>query len=379
MFLHDSHLPQLLDPAAYTSDDSLAREMQRLFLPSWQIVGTTTDLAHDGDFLTCELFGRPLIVWNSGGEYHTFLNVCPHRFARLTDKPCGHTGGRLVCQYHGWEFDCGGDTKKIPDAQSFKPMTRGALGLEKYRTETVGQLIFVNLSEHAPSLAEALGPAYEAAQELCSAEQRHFFTMDLPVAANWKTKIENALESYHVDLVHPTTFGRTPEAERCTHELADWGSTFASHEPCEQLLDRLVHRLIRREPDLEYKHWLVFPNLMFGKMRLFAWAEAILPVSPGKMRIRTWFFCYRGRSGGIRSRLLGRAMSRWGRKFFTKVSYEDAGILPEVQRGLAAPERPSDGVISIREERCWHFQEYVKGMTNGSNDQCERERVTRPH
>lgn len=373
MFLNDTHLPQLLTPDEYTSAAQYERELERLFLPSWQFAGTTSQIPNDGDYFTFELFGRPLVVWNRAGAVHAFFNVCPHRFSRLTDQPCGHAAPHLVCQYHGWEFDCGGDTRKIPDARSFKPMTKGALGLERCHVETIGQLIFVNVSEHPPALSESLGPACDVARDLCSADRKHYFTLDIPVAANWKTKIENALESYHVDLVHPTTFGRTPEPERCTHELFEEGSTFTSIEPCERFSDRLVHRLAHLEPDVEYKHWLYFPNLMFGKMRLFTWVESILPVSPTQMRIFTAFFCYRGREGRLRSRLLERALANWGRKFFTKVSYEDANILPEVQRGLSAPVQPSTGVISIREERCWHFQKYVLNATRErpcANDEC---------
>ena len=82
---------------------------------------------------------------------------------------------------------------------------------------------------------------------------------------------------------------------------------------------------------------------MFGKMRLFSWTETILPLSPTRTRV----------------------LANWARKYYTRVGAEDAAIVAEVQRGLSAGRRPAGGVISAREERCWHFQRYIREMTNG--------------
>ncbi|MBW3543070.1 MAG: hypothetical protein KY476_22660, partial [Planctomycetes bacterium] len=170
--------------------------------------------------------------------------------------------------------------------------------------------------------------------------------------------------------VHPQTFGRTPDAEVCEHEFHDGWTTFATRqEPqngIDRVLDKFAHRLARVEPDDEYKHWHFYPHLMFGKMRLFSWIEATLPTAPDRARVIGKFFC-RGGSRGVRSRILARALGHWEKKFFEKLRDEDTGIMREVQRGLDSPLQPSTGVISIREERCWHFQKYVKRMTN---DQC---------
>ncbi|MBW3541526.1 MAG: Rieske (2Fe-2S) protein, partial [Planctomycetes bacterium] len=194
MFLHDSHLPQLLSPGDYSSPEQHARELETLFRPGWHLVGTKSDLPREGDFLTLELLGYPLLVWRCEGRFQTFLNVCPHRFSRIAKDACGTAREKLRCQYHGWEFDCDGNTRKIPDAQSFKPMTKGALGLKRYRTQTAGQLIFATLSDDAPPLEDYLGPGFDVAEELCSDDRRLAATLDYDVPANWKCKCENSLE-----------------------------------------------------------------------------------------------------------------------------------------------------------------------------------------
>ena len=65
------------------------------------------DLARPGDFLTFDLLETPILLRNFDGELRAFLNVCPHRHSRLTDKPRGNAE-KLRCQYHGWEFNADG-------------------------------------------------------------------------------------------------------------------------------------------------------------------------------------------------------------------------------------------------------------------------------
>jgi hypothetical protein len=38
---------------------------------------------------------------------------------------------------------------------------------------------------------------------------------------------------------------------------------------------------------------------------------------------------------------------------------EDGVVMPGVQAGMAAKEQPSGGLISAREERIFHFQQFV--------------------
>lgn len=379
MFISDTHLPQLLSADDYTSPAQLEREIERLFLPAWHLVGTLADLPNDGDYLTLELFGRPLIVWRTAGGFRTFLNVCPHRFSRISSRACGHATGRLKCQYHGWEFDEAGETQRIPDARSFRPMKKGELGLNALATETCGQLIFARLTGRGPTLKEFLGPGYEVGAGLCSPERRLAATLDYEIETNWKCKVENSLESYHVDMVHPATFKRTPAAEECFHELDDGWTTYATLQKPqgrrEAFLDRLSHRLARVEIDPEYKHYHYYPHVMFGKMRLFSWIEFTVPLAPGRTRVVGKFFCYSGRSGTLRSRILSRALAGWQKKFFTTLAEEDTGVLTEVYKGLSAPRRPSQGLISVREERIFHFQKYIKEKTGASSSPVR----TRPH
>ncbi|MBW3543069.1 MAG: aromatic ring-hydroxylating dioxygenase subunit alpha [Planctomycetes bacterium] len=363
MFIHETHLPQRLGVQHYTSPEHLDREVETMFLPGWHCVGTLLDLPRDGDYLTVTLFGRPVIVWRSGGDVHAFLNVCTHRFSLLRDEPCGHLDGHLKCQYHGWEYDDEGNTCRIPDARSFRPMEKGRLGLTKYRCETAGQLVFVTFNDDAPPLAEWLGEElFEMCRRWFSTAHRKTVNIDIDHDCNWKVVIENVLEGYHIECVHPNSFRTYPDPERCAHEFHEHWDRYTDDYSKAGLYNRqekFVSRLAGVEPDYVWHHLLRYPNVVFGKMGLFTWVQMVWPVTPHTSRAMWRIVHYPGQPGRLRSWLVHRMLKGWGRKFMTQVVGEDTAIYPKIHRGLAAPVRPNGGLISIREERIFPFQDYV--------------------
>ena len=363
MFISQSHLPQILGPEFYTDERILDREIDRLFLPGWHCVGALTDIPNNGGYFTTELLGRPLIVWRSGNDVHTFLNVCAHRSSTLSDKPCGHMGERLKCQYHGWEYDETGNTRKIPDAKSFRPMEPGIVGLKKYRTELFGQLIFVTLNEDAPGLRDFLGHIYDRCLPWFSHEHRPTVALDIDNECNWKVVMENVLEGYHLESVHPKTFGTWAGEERCTHKFystGDWyGDDYSQCRGWAHRQERIISRIAGVEPQYLWQHPSRYPNTVFGVMALFNWVEVILPLSPTKCRTMWRIFHYPGPRGSKRAALLSAALRAWGRRFWPRVAGEDAAIYPRIQKGINSPQHPKGGLISIREERLFAFQNYV--------------------
>ena len=121
MFTHQHHLRHLLRPEHYTSEEQYCAELRHLFHPAWHPLAVKADLAKPGDFLTFDLLETPILIRNFDGELRAFLNVCPHRHSKLTEKPRGNAE-RLRCQYHGWEYNADGHTGKIPDAKAARAL-----------------------------------------------------------------------------------------------------------------------------------------------------------------------------------------------------------------------------------------------------------------
>jgi choline monooxygenase len=376
MFLHQSHLPQLLAPDEYCSQQQHRQEMERLFLPGWHCVASLSDLPREGSYLTMELFDHPLLIWRKDGAVHTYLNVCSHRFCMLTHARRGRQQD-LTCQYHGWQYDVGGDTRRIPDAKSFRPMEKGTLGLKKFRTETIGQLIFVTLSDDAPPLEEYLGPGYKLCQELFSNKAQLVLATIRPNGSNWKVSLENSLESYHLGTVHRSTFGAWPEEQDMHHELWDrWSAVRVTRDEKKLFVHRLgewVMQVAGIDCDLNYYQFHCYPNLVFARFGMFSWMEAAIPTSPTDSYDIWRFYSNVAVSGTIRSRLIAPALWLWGRWWFDKVIREDERIFPAIQRGLGAPRHPSGGLVSTREERVFHFQNYVKTATADGRQADARE------
>lgn len=364
MFLADSHLPQLLPREAYFSRDWFDREIEQVFLPSWQLVGLTSDLEKEGDYFTCSLFDRPLLVCRLEGELRAFLNVCAHRYALLTSRPCGNNP-TLRCQYHGWEYDSQGRTRKIPDAPNFRPLDRDSAALKRYRVGVCGQLLFVSLAEQGPSLAEHLGSNFMLGESFFPQSARAG-TMRSVVAANWKVVIENSLESYHLEAVHKKTLRDFPDEASCRHELHDGYSLYDAPGSPANLMRatfEFLHARIGRRSRRRYVHVMTYPNLAFFGHDALVGLQSIVPLSPNTTEIRSTVFVQQGAGDKALWNLLLRLASPLEQWFWLRVAREDLGILPQVQLGIEAADAPHGGLLSRREERCGHFQAYVARAT----------------
>ena len=358
MFVHDNRLQHLLQPTDYYGRGHFEREIERLFLPVWHVVGTTRDLPRHGDYRTLDLFGQPLLVRNSDGEIHTYLNVCAHRHCMLTSAASGHDP-HFRCQYHGWEYDKDGRTRRIPEARCFRPFDRQTAHLRKFRTERCGELIFVSLSDESPDLRQFLGPHYDFCQNGFSAPWRLKWSWETTYQANWKLPIENSLEAYHLPCLHARTFGRAPEEKDSTHVLSSRFTSFHTPEP-DNFGTRIQAWFVRRlglSLTRTYSHLHLHPHVTVASLDVMRLLQMMLPASPTTTVHRVWLYVPDGGWNpwtAALSRLLASVVKLVARQ----VILEDAPIFAQVQRGMEASVFP--GVIGTLEERVFKFQEYVQ-------------------
>jgi phenylpropionate dioxygenase-like ring-hydroxylating dioxygenase large terminal subunit len=364
MFVHQERLEHRLRPEHYRAPEHYHKEIERLFLPTWRLAGCRADLPRDGDFRTLEICGYPILLRNFSGEIHAFLNVCAHRHCRLTGEACGNSP-TLKCQYHGWEYDASGHTRKIPDARCFRPWDRENAHLQKFRTAICGELVFLSLAEEGPSLRDYLGRFHEEIELHFSGPWRRIHSYGYEVAANWKTLVENTLESYHLPEVHGASFANIyPSEEGQTHELNEsFTALWFDMTEAPRINDhqrRLVRFLGGKPTDL-YIHRHFHPGLVVITSDLNAFAVDYLPRGPDRTEVRHFIYAFHGHRRGPLA-----ALARWGLNWFSRRSYcrlaqEDAAIACEQQKGIE--HSPFPGVIGTREERLYVFQEYVLDST----------------
>ncbi len=366
MFLSDTHLPQLLPVEAYCDEKWYAKEVSDVLLPGWHAVATTNQFPKDGSFITFDLFGHPLILRRERHEIHGFLNICPHRFSKLSTEQLG-CKTILKCGYHGWEFDeCSGHTRRIPDAPSFRPLKKGQFGLEKVQVKTVGGLVFVSLSEKKSGSNQAFSEAIAEFEKMLNARgflgQQEF---SLPV--NWKVAVENTLESYHVAEVHPNTFGKAPEEQDCRHEIASDSTRFSASGDNRFLVSSVESLLLSKLGHArsgKYEHIHHHPTFTLARTDCFSIAISFLPNSSRTTRVFVSWFAQQAAKGCNYANWM---LRRWGAiqsRFWLKVVREDARAVVGVQSGIdganrSGGESDNRGLISIREERIFHFQKWL--------------------
>jgi phenylpropionate dioxygenase-like ring-hydroxylating dioxygenase large terminal subunit len=228
-----------------------------------------------------------------------------------------------------------------------------------------GDLVFVSLADQAPPLRDYLGKFYDQIQAKFSGAWRHVLSWGYEVPANWKTLVENTLESYHLPEVHGESFANIyPSEEGQTHELDDrytarwFDMTEAPH--INDYQRRLVRYLGGEVTDL-YIHRHLHPGLVVINTDLAAFAVDYLPRGVDRCEVRHFVYSYHGtRPGPLRE--LTRIVLNWiTRRSYCRLAEEDAAIACEQQKGLN--HSPFRGVLGTREERMATFQDYVLRMT----------------
>lgn len=372
MFLSDTHLPQALTRAQYREQAYLDREIEDAFLPAWHMIASVQDFPKDGDFLKMPLFGREVILWRCGTEYHCFLNVCPHRFCALTNQDKGRSPERLRCQYHGWEFDGTGNTRKIPDAPSFKPLSKGSVGLKRFPVEKVGQLLFINLHEDPKPIREFLGPAYDLINDRFNDEWKQVWAYAPVSDGNWKEAVEITLEGYHVVATHEKTLGKYPMVteDRVTHEYPDDLHTIfkADHNDDTHPIygvQRLIAKVCGWESNLTWHHYHAFPHVGIVSSSAHALAQCVIPISPHQHINLHRVFTRKSARRNIGSRIVAKFNSNSLFKLSRDTLAEDQATIAAHHRGLSMPVLPQGGLVSRREERIFHFQKYINRLHEG--------------
>ena len=342
----------------YTDPAVLALEKERIFLRTWQLVGTLSQPCGEGNgvkrtisdpesFFTIELAGEPIaVVRDSVGTLRAFSNVCRHRAGPIAQG----SGCRKVlnCAYHGWTYTLDGRLIGTPEVDGMEFFDRSTMGMFPLRCETWEQFIFVNFAKDGPSLADYLGNIPELAREFSFAGLELAERRDYIVNCNWKVYVDNYLEGYHIPIVHP---GLMKEIDYLRYRC----ETFRYHSqqlgPVKEVKPGDAHERVYA-PGTGLKdalYFWLFPNLMLNIYPDNISTNLIVPLSHDKtLTIFEWYF-HDAASQKVRERA-AKAIA-----FSETVQQEDSHICEAVQRGLQSSTYDRGRYSVKRENGVHHF------------------------
>jgi anthranilate 1,2-dioxygenase large subunit len=188
----------------FIREDIYQEELKRIFRgPEWFPVAHASEVPNKGDFKTCLVGEVPLLVTrDQDGEVHVFYNACSHRGVQLETRAFGNR--RLFeCPYHRWSFSAKGELVGCPlrpgDSVGFD---KANYPLSEPRVAILHGLVFVTMSEEAPSLEEFLGGYEDKLVNVMGGDGRLRLLgyHKLMLNANWKTYHDN--DAWHAPLLH---------------------------------------------------------------------------------------------------------------------------------------------------------------------------------
>ncbi|MBX9946624.1 MAG: aromatic ring-hydroxylating dioxygenase subunit alpha [Reyranella sp.] len=148
--------------------------------------------------LGCERLGRRLVFWRtSDGRAQAHLDRCPHLGAALSGGQV--RGDRLVCPFHGLEFDAGGVCRHLP-AVGRAGRIADNMALKGFPLREAHGLLW--LWHGAP---RDVYPEVPYFAELSEGWRYGTVTADWPV--HYSRAIENQLDVAHLAFVHRTSIG----------------------------------------------------------------------------------------------------------------------------------------------------------------------------
>ena len=362
----DGAVPAMLPAVAYTSAEVLAWERRHLFAGTWTCLGRLDELLPD------DLDGSPVTqravtvgdvaalltrdVRGDRGTVRMFANTCRHRAHELLPAEGTTTRHSVVCPYHAWSYDLGGQLVAAPgyrDEPGFDPAAYSLVELPVatwhgwvfgHALHPIGHPDVVPFADH---LGELDGIVAAYVPERLGLAARHTYE----IAANWKIVAENYHECYHCPLIHPELCRVTPPTSGDNYDLPGaWvGGSMV-------LRDGMATMSMTGESGgnpipgvppgrVEYVHLL--PNLLVSAHPDYLMTHRLVPLAPDRTWIECSWFLLPSADGTLPD-------PAYAVEFWDLTNRQDWAACESVQRGLASPHF-SPGPLAPREDAVERF------------------------
>ncbi|WP_052223550.1 aromatic ring-hydroxylating oxygenase subunit alpha [Novosphingobium malaysiense] len=204
----------------YTDPAFFAKEVEHVFLKTWQYACREEEIPETGDTYLFDLVQRPLLVVRQrDGSVRAFENICLHRGRKLVD----HGGCRtnFWCPYHGFTWNIDGSFEPGPVAWDFPSIEPEKFGLKEVQVARWGGFVFVNYDPHCAPFEDVAAPLPRHMDYWMIDDVYKAAHVGKVLNANWKVVQEAFLENHHVGVTHPQVSPYTPDANAQYDILSD--------------------------------------------------------------------------------------------------------------------------------------------------------------
>lgn len=355
---------------AFIDQNIFELERAKIFDKCWLYLGHSSELPKKGSFITRPVGGRNLIFnRDAAGEFHAFLNACPHRGSTVCREQSG-VAKSFTCSYHGWVFGADGKLRDLPGVESYAEgfAQSGCADLVPVpRFEQYRGIWFVNFDVSAVSLLEYLAGATEYLDLIVDQSEAGLEIVDgrqeYAIKANWKLLVENSFDGYHAVSTHATYFDYLKNmngvlaqsnvvgfakdlgnGHAVVEYSAPWGRPVANWVPAwgeerKADIDAVFQKLVDKHGEARAtriaknsRNLLIFPNLVIVDVMALTF-RTFFPKTPDYMEIAAWAVGPSEEQGWLRQNRLHSFLEFLGPGGFA--TPDDVEMLESCQRGYA--------------------------------------------
>jgi len=193
----------------YTSPEVFDAEMRNIFESGWVFVAHESQVPEPGDYRTMTIGTQPVVLSrHEDGQVYVLLNRCRHRGTVVCRAEVGHSN-YFRCPYHNWSYANDGELVGMAMSHGWpEDFDKSTWGLKRAaQVGTYRGLIFANLAEGGPTLAEHLAPVRRYIDAWFDRSPAGTISViptahKYPYPGNWKWQAENGHDGYHGNYVH---------------------------------------------------------------------------------------------------------------------------------------------------------------------------------
>jgi choline monooxygenase len=350
----DISLAKTLHTGFYTDPEVYAAAKEKIFVPSWQLIGDAALVQTPGQchpFTLLEHYlDEPLLLTKDKDQHIRCLsNVCTHRGTLVVQEPCALS--HLRCRYHGRMFKLDGSFHSMPEfkeVQNFPSKEDDLASLPLFRW---GPLLFASLdtaAAYTPYLQDMISRV--GWLPLDDFVFHPALSRDYTVHAHWALYCENYLEGFHIPFVH-AGLNTVIDFGNYTTELF----TYASLQLGIAKEEEGCFDLPPSSPDYGKKvaayYFFVFPNMMFN---FYPWGLSINIVKPVSIQqCKVSFLTYVWKE---------ELLHKGAGADLDTVELEDEAVVGAVQQGVRSRFYQHGRYSVTREQGTHHFHRIISSF-----------------